>query len=229
MSFGSRLDEAITMRGITQRKFAKMVGTSEVSISRYISGERNPKMPTAIKMADILNVSLDWLAIDESERKVGKKADVIEAYQKGWNDAIDAMQNAKFVSVADRKTESDSEKPNNCEHITEDGVTCAKYPACDDCLDNPLNKVKGSERLVKGSDESQPEPSGYKTKPVEDEPTSSKMEQVDKDINVRSKDEPQTDCTEALTLLWIKNMVTDEEFYRIDARLKVMPQTERSE
>ena len=26
------------------------------------------------------------------------------------------------------------------------------------------------------------------------EPTSSKMEQVDKDINVRSKDEPQTDC-----------------------------------
>ena len=47
---------------------------------------------------------------------------------------------------------SDSEKPNNCEHITEDGVTCAKYPACDDCLDNPLNKVKGSERLVKGSE-----------------------------------------------------------------------------
>ena len=48
---------------------------------------------------------------------------------------------------------SRSEKPNNCEHITEDGVTCAKYPACDDCLDNPLNKVKGSERLVKGSEE----------------------------------------------------------------------------
>lgn len=84
MSFGSRLDEAITMRGITQRKFAKMVGTSEVSISRYINGERNPKMPTAIKMADILNVSLDWLAIDESERKVGKKA-------KAWmNDAPSA-------------------------------------------------------------------------------------------------------------------------------------------
>ena len=49
---------------------------------------------------------------------------------------------------------SRSEKPNNCEHITEDGVTCAKYPACDDCLDNPLNKVKGSERLVKGSERS---------------------------------------------------------------------------
>ena len=67
----------------------------------------------------------------------------------------------------DRKTENCSEIPNNCEHITEDGVTCAKYPACDYCLDNPLNKVKGSERLLKGKDE----------------PTISKMEQVD---------EPQT-------------------------------------
>ena len=81
----------------------------------------------------------------------------------------------RLIPSADRKTSS-SEKPNNCEHITEDGVTCAKYPACDDCLDNPLNKVKGSERLVKGSEQT--------------EPTISKMELVDKDINVRSKDEP---------------------------------------
>ena len=58
--------------------------------------------------------------------------------------------------TAERKTEpSNSEKPNNCEYITEDGVTCAKYPACDDCLDNPLNKVKGSERLVKGSEQTE--------------------------------------------------------------------------
>ena len=91
-----------------------------------------------------------------------------------------ALVEAKMKQRSDRKTENNSEKPNNCEHITEDGVTCAKYPACDDCLDNPLNKLKGSERLVKGSEQT--------------EPTISKMEQVDKDINVRSKDEPQTDC-----------------------------------
>ena len=58
-----------------------------------------------------------------------------------------------LIEVADRKTENSSEKPNNCEHITEDGVTCAKYPACDDCLDNPLNKIKGFKRLVKGSEQ----------------------------------------------------------------------------
>ena len=104
-----------------------------------------------------------------------------------WHTALLAQiaQNLAVIAdvmMADRKTESSSEKPNNCEHITEDGVTCAKHPACDDCLDNPLNKVKGSERLVKGSEQT--------------EPTISKMEQVDKDINVRSKTEPQTERSE---------------------------------
>ena len=101
------------------------------------------------------------------------------------------------------KTENNSEKPNNCEHITEDGVTCAKYPACDDCLDNPLNKVKGSERLLKGSEFPNNCEDGYMTAEqaedyrkmldkaehkvygnIEDEPTISIMEQVE--------DEPQT-------------------------------------
>lgn len=84
------------------------------------------------------------------------KADDIPIYYKGGikkvietiDDYIDGEDD--YVK---RKTENSSEIPNNCEHITEDGVTCAKYPACDDCLDNPLNKVKGSERLVKGSEQ----------------------------------------------------------------------------
>ena len=81
------------------------------------------------------------------------------------------LKELKELINADRKTENNSEKPNNCEHITEDGVTCARYPACDDCPDNPLNKLKGSERLVKGSGQT--------------EPTISKMEQVE--------DKPQTE------------------------------------
>ena len=70
----------------------------------------------------------------------------------GTNDmAVEADDFCSYGEVSEKPT--GSEKPNNCEHITEDGVTCAKYPACDDCLDNPLNKVKGSERLVKGSEQ----------------------------------------------------------------------------
>ena len=114
------------------------------------------------------------------------------------------------IERADRKTENNSEKPNNCEHITEDGVTCAKYPACDDCLDNPLNKVKGSEQTdCQTCKWGEWYRQGYDITMMDDEcggccswnskwtpktePTISKMEQVDMDINVRSKDEPQTE------------------------------------
>ena len=129
-----------------------------------------------------------------------------------WSISESMRNRLEPYDEAVRKTENCSEKPNNCEHITEDGVTCAKYPACDDCLDNPLNKVKGSERLVKGSEQTDCQTckwgewyrQGYDITMMDDEcggccswnskwtpktePTISKMEQVDKDINVRSKE-----------------------------------------
>ena len=85
---------------------------------------------------------------------------------------------------ADRKTEpSNSEKPNSCEVQT---IRCPKCGRTDYIRD--MEKDMG----IKGSH--------YKYKCIncntyiKTEPTISKMEQVDKDINVRSKDEPQTDC-----------------------------------
>ena len=83
---------------------------------------------------------------------------------------------------ADRKTENSSEKPNNCELQT---IRCPKCGRTDYIRD--MEKDMG----IKGSH--------YKYKCIncntyiKDEPTISKMEQVDKDINVRSKTEPQTE------------------------------------
>ena len=77
-----------------------------------------------------------------------------------------------------RKTENSSEKPNNCEPQTyvinpQEPTNDDKCFECDDFFTcgGQCNKIK-------------------------DEPTISKMEQVDKDINVRSKDEPQTERSE---------------------------------
>ena len=50
--------------------------------------------------------------------------DIVDAYMRGWNDALDAVQNGKFIINDDRKTENSSEIPNNCE--------VKNY--CDDCL-----------------------------------------------------------------------------------------------
>ena len=90
-----------------------------------------------------------------------KEGTIIGCYlDRHFIEKADAERDEYYASMAESmlqyfETENSSEIPNNCEHITEDGVTCAKYPACDDCLDNPLNKVKGSERLIKGSEQTE--------------------------------------------------------------------------
>ena len=50
--------------------------------------------------------------------------DIVDAYMRGWNDALDAVQNGKFIINDDRKTESNSEKPNNCEDKPQTCYTC---------------------------------------------------------------------------------------------------------
>ena len=74
-----------------------------------------------------------------------------------------------LIEVADRKTEPNcSEIPNNCE--------VKNY--CDDCL--YADTCDSKEFFYACTSKA----------------TISKMEQVDKDINVRSKDEPQTERSE---------------------------------
>ena len=129
--------------------------------------------------------------------KVHQIANYIQRTRRSGMDGLIDLE----VVEADRKTESNSEKPNNCEHITEDGVTCAKYPACDDCLDNPLNKVKGSERLVKGSE--QTESTISKMEQVEDEPQMGDAKPIPLSNRVTHiEDEPQTDEEYINNLPW---------------------------
>ena len=108
----------------------------------------------------------------------------------GWSDAydkafiIEAIEDAPTIE-ADRKTENDSEKPNNCEPKICD--TCRYYNSNIPCGSTP-SACKEADKFAKEFVD------GLKKLKPKVEPTISKMEQVDKDINVRSKDEPQTDC-----------------------------------
>lgn len=61
MSFGKRLLEARKNKGINQETMAEQLGTKGPAIGRYERDEMKPSIETAAKMADILEVSLDWL------------------------------------------------------------------------------------------------------------------------------------------------------------------------
>ena len=53
-SLRSRIEKRIRTMGMTQRDFAARLGVSEVTVSRWLSGERNPSIETLGKLADAL-------------------------------------------------------------------------------------------------------------------------------------------------------------------------------
>ena len=56
-----RLREIRRAKGISQLKLAMDLNTSQNTISRYETGEREPGINELVKIADYFNVSVDYL------------------------------------------------------------------------------------------------------------------------------------------------------------------------
>jgi len=61
MSFGKNLTEVRKKKGISQDQLAKMVGTKAPVIGRYEREAAKPSIEVATKIANALEVSLDYL------------------------------------------------------------------------------------------------------------------------------------------------------------------------
>ena len=59
--FYERLQELMKLHHITQRQLAAMVGVTEASMSRYVKGERMPRMNTVANIATALHTTSDFL------------------------------------------------------------------------------------------------------------------------------------------------------------------------
>lgn len=93
--FSERMKEAMKKNNrMTQMELSKITGITNVSISRYINGQRVPKITEIIKIANALDVSCDFLlGIDDDFN--GKESDTIyvkraleycEKAADGWSD-----------------------------------------------------------------------------------------------------------------------------------------------
>jgi Predicted transcription factor, homolog of eukaryotic MBF1 len=61
MTFGENIAAARKKKGFSQEELAKKAGTIAVTIGRYERGEIKPSIDMAAKIAEILDVSLDYL------------------------------------------------------------------------------------------------------------------------------------------------------------------------
>ena len=58
---GRRIKERLDELGMAQRELADKAGLTEVSVCRYISGERTPKATVLAKIAQCLDTTTDYL------------------------------------------------------------------------------------------------------------------------------------------------------------------------
>jgi transcriptional regulator with XRE-family HTH domain len=70
MDFPGRLKELRTQHKLTQEELGKKVNVSKVSISGYENGNRTPDMETLQKLADVLDIKVDYLLGRDPESNV---------------------------------------------------------------------------------------------------------------------------------------------------------------
>ena len=64
--FGSQLKAIRNQRGLTQKKLAEEIGKSVQAVSSYERNSQIPPIEVMISIADVLNVSLDYLVDRQS-------------------------------------------------------------------------------------------------------------------------------------------------------------------
>jgi transcriptional regulator with XRE-family HTH domain len=92
-SFIKRLYLLLEETNTTQRELAEKVNVTEVTISRYLSGERNPRIEIVNKIAKYFKVSVDYLLgrtdIRSTNLDTSEDKEFISFYE-GYKDLDDA-------------------------------------------------------------------------------------------------------------------------------------------
>lgn len=144
---GERIAGLLKQLGITQRELADRIGITEVSMSRYIRGDRTPKGPVVANMATALNTTTDYLlGIGESNEEKQEELSLPEdeAETRGFGEVLEGFEQKQkektapppyYAGTADGKYKGFMYI--KCEHCGETRGFCAKQPIdeyrCNEC------------------------------------------------------------------------------------------------
>lgn len=67
MEWNDKVKELMKVKGINQKQLSVRSGIAESSISRYLSGDRVPRMDVIVNVAKALNVSTEYFLEDDQK------------------------------------------------------------------------------------------------------------------------------------------------------------------
>ncbi len=68
----SRIEERLRAKKMTQRDLAENLNVTDVTVSRWLNGERDPSIETLNKIAKVLDTSASYFFIDNSRQNEDK-------------------------------------------------------------------------------------------------------------------------------------------------------------
>ena len=99
--FCERLARAVHIKGISVRKVAKLVGVSETSVSKWMSGDAEPRSDLVPKLAGTLSVSMRWLLTGEDEAELPQDSETLSPdLQALLDDLLDVQ---RITSACDER------------------------------------------------------------------------------------------------------------------------------
>lgn len=108
--FQDNLRAILDTRGITQSKLAAMAGTTEATISRYLSGTHSPNIDYVVPIAKALHVSVDYLlGLSESPVPNEPPSPEMRALTSAYNKADGHSQKMVWMQLEPFMTEHEKE------------------------------------------------------------------------------------------------------------------------
>ena len=95
--FGANLKKYRELHGLSQQDLAALLDTTKQVISRYETGQRDPKISTAVEYAQKLNVSLLWM-LNLEEPQVDNLDSVITNEISSIVETMTSEQKDSFLS-----------------------------------------------------------------------------------------------------------------------------------
>ena len=103
-TIAEKIEESLESLNMTQKKLAKKCGVTEATISRYISGARNPRGEILSKIASVIGVSTDYLLgnsdikLSDNNNSLNQKDE--KDIEKALNKTLEILENQEGLMLS---------------------------------------------------------------------------------------------------------------------------------
>lgn len=94
MTLGEKITEARKKKGMSQIDLADAMSVSRQSVSKWETGESNPEISKLSQLAEVLDVSLDWLLSNEEDNNQKNSYTTNNTYTQTYPSWIEHLPNS---------------------------------------------------------------------------------------------------------------------------------------